>query len=463
MKTQTQGADKTEVARKYLQATCWMVLLSQPAFGALGLSTQSFTHNASEMGELLLEANAFLRESGSRGNSLYTLTVHPDFKMESEHFTGRIDLYAVTLISDRSSFTLDPKQAYLATSREFTGNHELGFGRRDLSLSAMDAFWKTGTWTPRFLWSPMKPENMGTFAGYYQFERNAFRFVAYGSPFSIPERGYPVQTINGQLTSSSPDWVPPFKELSLLGQKVDIQYELIYPEMRELLLEPTYGVHARYGNSTGFWIQGGVAQMPLHQVELALDASLKASTMTLDAKIHPRRNAHLLSTLETGYQGENFGIWGSYTRENLLAMSRSPEEAEWIAAPMGPSQLASLGVQTSFMQGMRLDLSWLWVQESLPAPVPGEITLTTPSRYPFEQAARFRAIYSGYSPVRYAVEWTLDIPNQSSLTTLDLEYGHRSGITLGVGADMISSSTGQGFIGQYFGNDRVRGRIAYAF
>jgi hypothetical protein len=463
MKRLPSGARTIEVARLLVSIFAGSTLLGGEVQAALALSSQAFQQSEHNLGELLIETSAFLRDSEVRGNQLSTLTIHPDWRTDGEFFTSRLDLIGVAALSDQNSFTLESKEAFIATSPRFTGNHQIGAGRRDFALSALDAFWKTGTWTPRFQWSPLKPENVGNLAGYYQYQGERFRFIAYASPISLPERGYPVRSVQGELQSTSPDWVAPFEELSLLDRQVDIRYELMYPDLQELILQPTAGVHFRYGTGSGFWAQAGFARMPLHQAELALEASLLASSLTLDAKIHPRRNAHLLGSVEMGYQGNSSGVWVSLNSERPLLLDRSPQEADWIATPLGPSQLGAIGVNFSLLDGLRLDSSLLWIQEELPPPVPGEITLTTPSRYAYSNAARFRAVYASESAVKYTVEWTLDIPNQSSHTSLDLEYGLRSGVSLGVGADIIASSTGEGFIGQYFGNDKVRGRIAYAF
>lgn len=415
-----------------------------------------------ELGEIRIEGQGFLRGREDRAAGATSVVVNPDWWTEGEKISARLNVQAVTLLTDRSSFTIESSDAYLSTSRKWLDAHQLSVGRRSFDWSANDERWNLGQWSPRFLWDPIRPQTVGLTGFFYTYENKDWRVLAFASPLSIPERGFPIRIEDGSLESSSPDWVPPFQQVSLMNQPIDIRYRLEYPSMDSLLVMPGAALSVRRGdpNGQGLWVQAMVGSLPMNQVDLVLEAELMAPTLTLDSTLHPRRLRHDLATLELGWNFDVVRPWVSVTGER----PETPEVPEgWVASSMGPALVSSAGVDFIFPTGNRLGAQFINVRESLPVSDGAALAGASPPRYPWTDALRLSASWNGPSKFDYDFHWTYDLPNRASLITADFGFQAMQRLHLGLGADFFSAPERTGFIGQYYGNDRVRARVTYAF
>jgi hypothetical protein len=86
--------------------------------------------------------------------------------------------------------------------------------------------------------------------------------------------------------------------------------------------------------------------------------------------------------------------------------------------------------------------------------------------YTFTQAVDLRARWENGSRVLYEFKTIYDIDNNSTLMSLDLSLKPKLGSgphwSTGIGVDTIITSTGQGWVGQFQGEDRIRWRLSYA-
>ena len=441
------------------------------AFGGCGLLNGAYASVSAslsgetsqyQLGEFRIESQGFLRSRDDRSTTSTSVFVNPDWCTEGSRFSARLNVEAVTLLTDRSTFTVESADAYVSTSRELIADHQFTLGRRVFDWSVADDHWTLGQWSPRFLWDPIRPQAVGLLGFFYTYESRDWRVLAHVSPVSIPERGFPTSIDDGKLKSSSPDWVAPFTQVSLMGQPVDIRYNLVYPELTSLIVVPGVALSVRHGDPSrdGIWAQASAASMPMNQIDLLLEPELIASALTLNSTIHPRRLRHEMMTLEAGWNSEWFRPWLSISGER-------PEvpavEEGWVASSMGPALVTSAGVDFDFPSGNRVGAQWINVQESLPVSSSGGMTAVTPPRYPYKDALKFAASWDGPSKFDYDLSWTYDINQRSSLITADLGLHVFERAHIGLGADFFSASQGGGYIGQFYGNDRVRAKVSYAF
>jgi len=416
-----------------------------------------------EFGELRVETQGFFREKGERPSGATSLFVNPDWWTEGTLLSARLNVQAVTLLTDRSTFTVESSDAYISTSRQWVRDHQLTLGRRVYDWSVADQRWGTGMWSPRFNWDPIRPQTVGLLGLFYTYENRDWRIIAYASPVSVPERGFPIAIEDGKLRSSSPDFVPPFSQVSLMGQSVDIKYNLVYPDMLDLLVVPAAAFSVRHGDprEEGLWAQASVSSKAMNQIELLLEPELIASQLILNSNLHPRRLRHGVATLESGWNLGWMHPWLSLSAERPEALT--PPEG-WVGSAMGPALVTAAGLDFSFPTGNVLGAQWINVQESLPALASsGGMAGVTPSRFQYKDALRFRASWEGPSRFDYVFGWTHDLNWGSSLLTADIGYKAFRRLHLGLGADFFSAAQGEGFIGQYYGNDRVRAKVSYAF
>lgn len=414
-----------------------------------------------QTGSARVESSGFLKESPDRGSGSVTLSVGPDIEREGKIISSKLDLQAISFLSDTSSVTAEAKNAYISTSWALMPHHQVTLGRRVYDWSKADNQWKMGLWSPRFLWDPLRPETVGLTGAFYQYQSNAWKILAFASPVSIPERGFPIRQEKGQLVSSSPDWVPPFNQMLVMKQKIDIHYQIAYPSNEKLILNPGAAVQLKYGKNQGPQAALIYGYKPIHQVDIALEAGLKPQESVLDATLHPRVLFHHILTGEVGYKLKDASVWFSATGE-------SPEGAQtptnWVTNRVGPALITSFGSDLDLGDGFSLSGSYLDIQENQPAPKEGDFQINFPSRFPYRRATQLSAQYDGMKHLTYDLGWKYDIENASHLISTDVTYAtFRKDWKLGFGVDLFASTTSRGLIGQYYGNDRVRGSISYAF
>jgi hypothetical protein len=187
-----------------------------------------------------------------------------------------------------------------------------------------------------------------------------------------------------------------------------------------------------------------------------------ASNLELDATLYPRRVSRHVMTFETGYRSDDdgFTLWGSATGEYPIF---KPIPDTWMPGLMGPAVVASAGTEFRFKTGFKFAASYLLNREILPSVAPGAIAPVTPRRIPLDSALKLGTGWNGPSKISYDVMWTYDLPNRSSWLSFDSNLAATQNWSVGIGGDLFSSSTGTGIFGQYYGNDRIRGRFSYAF
>ena len=425
------------------------------------------SHDARATGFVRLDSSSFLKSASDRGVSSSTLMIGPQFSSEGKLFKSDVDVQAISFLGDSSSLTVESQNAYIATSSQLMPHHQVTLGRRLYDWSVMDDEWKIGLWTPRFLWDPLRPEQVGLTGAFYTYESKNWRVRAYASAISIPERGAPTQDVNGQLRSSSPFYIPPYQYLLLQGQKTPMKYTVQYPPLEQLVLNPGAALSVGFGDKQGPWAQVVYGLVPINQIDISVAPAYVLQANEIDVPVHPRVLLHHMVTSEAGYKDKTVSVYSSLTFESPI---KQDVPATWMTAPMGNSILASIG-GSAMLEKFRLSSSFLYVYENLSPSSANSINVPLPSRYPYNRAIKFGGEYEGTTKLTYGTTWTSDLVNRSNLLSFDVNFRpgphaptSKSGAWLiNVGTDFISSSTSQGQLGQYEGDDRVRGGVAYAF
>ena len=445
---------------------------------ALSIASLLSSRPAWALGEVTLDSSGFLRESGQRPNTSSFLIFGPKLESSGKYIESSVDLKAYFYLPQSKSLTAEAKNLYAATSRSLVPGHQVSLGRRIYEWSTADDAWNLGLWQPRFLWDPLRPVQVGLFGAFYTFETSEFRLLAFATPMSIPERGNNQYQENGQINQFGPWWNPLPNQVEMaMGSKtsvVPINYTINMPTIKDSLFRPGAAVHARFGGRTRFWGSLAYGVLPVHQIDMAVDVGLKTGSDSSNSKvlasIYPRFLVHQLLTAETGYRGKFWSVYGSVTGESPIGASRSIP-GDGLYTPVGPSLISSFGGSLTWREGLKVSASILSIVEK-----PGtrsamaDIDIALPGRFAFTRATQVQASWQNRTDFSYNVGWTYDMAKDSGLVSSNVFYrpgfSHRpddATVTFGLGADFISSSTGKGWIGQYVGNDRLRGSVAYAF
>src|SRR5690606_32337979 len=140
----------------------------------------------------------------------------------------------------------------------------------------------------------------------------------------------------------------------------------------------------------------------------------------------------------------------------------------YISPTIQNSLMGSIGGSVMISKFVTLRSSFMHIDEDAPPAKTEEndVSVDLQSRFPFHRAIRSHLDIATGTRMSYRLGWIHDLKNASDQLMSDVVYQlnkNNSNLTLNVGADFFITATGKGYIGQYKGNDRVRGAIAYAF
>jgi hypothetical protein len=424
--------------------------------------------NSYATGFIKAETSGFLRNSVDRSNSISTLSIGPVLEGQGKYIESKLDIQGIVQTSDRSTFTLDGSNAYVATSNRLMSNHQFTLGRRAFDWSAMDDAWTLGVYSPRFIWDPTRPQKIGLTGLFYQFKNNNWSFTAYGSPLSIPERGFPIREENGQIRSSSPFYIPLYEYVRVGERIIPITYNIRYPKMSDILLNGGGALQARFQQSQerGFWFQTSYAYLPIHQVPLDVrtQGAYNPQLAVAQVEVYPKSVMHHLASVEAGVKANRFSLWASVTGEEP---KKPTTPIDLLTVQTEPALLSAVGGTAQMFRDFYLSTSFLYVAEkAAPPPADGTLQVDLPSRFNYRRATRMALDFKASDRFNTVVSGIYDIEYVSALYSLDLFYKNfkkERQWTVNFGVDFFSSGTSDGFIGQYKGNDRFRGAVAYAF
>lgn len=425
---------------------------------------------ASVGGSVGIDSESFFESSGVRGTSSEAISVEPELETSGKAVSAVVSPRAEMFTSDASSLTFDAGQAYVATSPVLLPHHEVTVGRRYEDWSAADRFWQLGLWEPRFDWDPLHPERDGETGFFYEYHSRYWHVTFFGSPMNVPDRSYPINAVNGQLTSPSPDFPPPYRSVympGLGGQVTPINYAINTPPTQNLVLNAGAAASVRCGDETGPWGLVTAGELPSNQLDDAVLLGLNPVGQVVNAAIEPRVYMHSMLSVESGFNlggatdSVRWTFWTSVTRE---IPQFTPAADGAISAPIGPSWIGAAGGSFEATRWLRIEAGFLQISEDKPSPDDEQATLSLPPRFNLTSAVRAGLKWLSSEHWRPELSWTHDFANPANFASFDLTYTPRgSSWSFGAGADAFASTLGEGFYGNYAGDDRVRGRIAYAF
>jgi hypothetical protein len=376
-----------------------------------------------------------------------------------------------------ASTYLELPEFYGGTSRKLAPVQVVA-GRKLEHWSHLDEQWRLGIWQPRFRWDYVHPEAVGLTGVFLRVEQPLFKIVAWASPIFVPERGVQFSSEGGSFESGSRWFVPPPGSVKLInGKETPIHYQLMMPEMSELINHAGASIMARVGRDQGPWGSVGFAHKPVNQLLLASSNMLRqaatADGIHGDAKIYPRVIYHDLVSFEGGYESERLSAWVSMLGERPM-MDATP--GDWTAQQAEPalalSSTADFSVWGSGDSATRVDLSWLsqWGGNAgdQGRDAAGGASSQFEARYPYQHALAAGLRSGIFSRVLASTRLLYDVSHQGTIWSTEVRYQPRPSWMVGIGADLLYSQRGddpQGadLIGRFNANDRVHAGVSYVF
>jgi len=450
--------------------------LSSPALASLdarysGVNSEdlgTLTGNDNFSGTVGFDSSSFFYRSESRGTAATTLNATLRGKSQSRLFRSEGDLSAYTFVTNTPAIGVESREMYIQTSPGVLGNFDISFGRKIEEWSKLDRTWRMmSLWSPRWTWDELHPQVIGMTGIFIGYRTKNFKAMIFGSPIAIPERGTPIQEKDNNIVSSNPFWKPLPGEINVLGAATPVNYSLLMPPLEEILLRPNFALRARVDFDGGAFVSLNSGVLPVHMVQMAAEPFLSTSgaTSRLDVNIRPQFPMRNINTLEFGFDSpsKDWNLWLSGSYEQPFQFQNGET---WLNPIITPSTIVSAGTSIDLTSNFRFNGSLLIINEqpfARSSRVP-DVNVQLPSRFPLKQGIqvggnwRFSDINEGN------LSWIQDLIQQNHLISMDVSHWIRSaGISVGAGMDVILANTTQGWVGNYYGDDRLRGWLKYAF
>jgi len=423
--------------------------------------------NDSYWGEVGIDSSSFFYRSNTRGTAATTFSASLRGDFKNNYFEGKGDLIANSFVTNNPQAVADSHEAYVATRNGLLGNHHLSLGRKFYEWSKIDEQWTMmSLWSPRFTWDQINPESIGMTGFFYDYQTPRFKFLAYGSPIAIPERGTPIEQTGQNITSPNPFWKPLPTQLTVLGTKTDVQYSLVMPSMQDILLRPNFALRARYDFDNGAWFSLNSGVLPIHMVQMAAEPFLdSATTGQLQVNIRPQFPMRNINTAEFGFDDPEHG-WNMWVSASYEQPFRFENASNWLNPIITPTTLFSAGTKIQLTSNFWFDGSALFVSEQAfkTTSTLNDVKVNLPTRFPMKQAFKVGGKWQFSDYTQSNLAWYQDLVDQNHLISIDVQHRlHRLPITVGAGTDVIIANTAVGGVGQYYGDDRLRGWLKYAF
>ena len=410
------------------------------------------------------DSSSFLYQSNARGTSSTTFqaTVEDETNTRTIHAQGDLQFY--TYVTDKPAVGVESKELYIQTQKDLIGKSQVTVGRKIEEWSKLDKTWTMmSLWSPRWTWDELHPEVIGMTGVFYTYHTRNLEVTAFGSPLSIPERGTPIEEKDHNLTSSNPLFNPLPTTLNVMGSPTTLHYSLLTPPLQDILFRPNFALRAKYKFDSGFWVSANSGVLPINMVQLAAEPYLSTQTGDLQVNIRPQFPMRNINTAEAGYQEKDWDVWASISYEQPFNFEN---QATWLNPIITPSSIVSVGTDVKLTSNFSFNGAALFIHEqpftvssTLPA-----VNVTLPSRFPIKQGIKVGGNWKVSEVTEGNVSWIQDLINQNHLVSLDVEHLIRkANLTLGAGADLILADSNKGYVGQYYGDDRLRGWLKYAF
>lgn len=437
------------------------------ALASVSFSEEKVPQQETTFGTVGFDTSSFLYRSSTRGTSATTFKAAIAGSFESESFEGKGDLLANSFVTSNPQAVIESHEAYLTNRSGNLGNHHLSVGRKYYEWSKLDEQWTMmSLWSPRFTWDQIQPESIGMTGFFYDYNTPHLKFLAFGSPIAIPERGTPIEEKDNNIVSPNPFWKPLPTQLNVLGTMTNIQYSLLMPTMQDILLRPNFALRARYDFDNGLWFSLNSGVLPIHMVQMAAEPYLDtATTGQLQVNIRPQLPMRNINTAEVGFANatNDWSAWLSASYEQPFHFQNS---STWLNPLINPTSVFSAGTNVQLTSNFWFNGSALFIHEQPYTSVSplADVKVNLPTRFPLKQAFKVGGNWKFSDETQSTFSWIQDLIDQNHLVSVDLNHRIRkTAFSVGAGTDIIISKTAQGGVGQYYGDDRLRGWLKYAF
>ncbi|NDG85314.1 MAG: hypothetical protein EBX52_09815, partial [Proteobacteria bacterium] len=413
-------------------------------------------------GSVGLDSSSFFYKSDSRGTSSTTVQATVLMKRDSTIFHSAGDLSLYSFVTNTPAIGVESREFYTQTRAGLLGDVTISVGRKIEPWSKLDGTWRMmSLWSPRWTWDELHPQVVGMTGVYASYSTPNFKATLFGSPIAIPERGTPVSEQNGNIVSSNPFWKPLPSKIKVLGADAPVNYSLIMPPMQDILFRPNFAARVRMDLDSGFFFSANSGVLPVHMVQMAAEPflSTSGSESKLNVNIRPQFPMRNINTVETGFEDPDhtWNVWASGSYEQPFHFEN---QDTWLNPIITPSTILSAGTSVALGRDVRVEASILSVKEG-PFTVSNKlpnVTVQLPSRFPLKRGFQLGGKWQISELTGSGLSLIQDVLQNNRFISLEVDHAIRaSALSIGGGMDVILAKTTQGWVGNYYGDDRVRG------
>lgn len=244
--------------------------------------------------------------------------VGAEFKSEeAENDVFKINLNGKYTAKNSVLSYFNLKEIYF--TNHISSSAKLHVGRKLQTWSDADEKWNLGSYQPQFRWNPLDIESQGLFGVFYEKNFGAWTLNLFGTPIYIPDQGPNYEVKDGQFEASNPYFTPPPQNIIFQNITLPIDYNIIKPEVSEVVEQPGFGL--KLDNQNEFF-EASLAgtYKPANQFAFGYKGILVTNRVRVD--LQPKTYFETLTSLDLArkWQGGKAG---------LAIMHTDPETPEY--------------------------------------------------------------------------------------------------------------------------------------
>jgi hypothetical protein len=228
---------------------------------------------------------------GNRYNAEFEFDYHRDLKSSYNKELER-RFHMAALVNDQSLSMYSLQEAYVGGN--LTSKDHIRFGRQILPWSAVDEVWGFGKLNNRRNFDYFTPGHEGLIGLLYERKSsNGMRYRAFVSGIYVPEMNpaLDIDKDDKTITSRHPWADPPAQRANVDGVMMDVQYNVDYPEISEVIYRYTVG--ANIGFESKHWVLDNfIMRKPENTITPDVEVNVDFVNNVVNADIDPRFYYH---------------------------------------------------------------------------------------------------------------------------------------------------------------------------
>lgn len=352
-------------------------------------------------------------------------------------------------------------------------------GRHLHRWSEADEFWQTGIWQPRFMWNYLKPEQNGFTGVFYssQISKDT-SFSLFLSSLFIPDLGPKYREEDGKIITKNPWIKSPPALVNLFDNDTPIIASVDEPEVREVVLKPSFAIQFRKKWSEVASSQVAYAYKPVNFVRLSYAYYLRAQDSANEAVVtaHPSFPYEQVITTESSFSKNGFIFTPSLTHQDPNLEGMPFQNISQDIQPMTTGSLTfSKEIDPNGKKAGSIYFGIMKTWEKTPkdigenAPVESVFGRRT-SLYMAYRAGIEAFIYRYKSrPISSRVEATYDSDQEVGVFSTEMTIEPYKNLNLNFALNLLGATTSRetefekGMIRTYRANDNINLGLSYAY